>query len=94
MQKEQNLVRKLAASETMGGANVIVTDKTGTLTENMMTVKGLFTGDSIHMDNIDSLNFENVRTNHLIVDGVVYNSTAHVERKAQGALQAVGNATE
>lgn len=32
MFKEQNLVRKLYACETMGGANEICTDKTGTLT--------------------------------------------------------------
>lgn len=32
MRKENNLVRKLEAAETMGGANEILTDKTGTLT--------------------------------------------------------------
>lgn len=34
MKKENNLVRKLQSSETMGGANEICTDKTGTLTKN------------------------------------------------------------
>jgi P-type E1-E2 ATPase len=34
MKKENNLVRRLDASETMGGANEICTDKTGTLTKN------------------------------------------------------------
>lgn len=38
MKKENNLVRRLEASETMGGANEICTDKTGTLTKNQMTV--------------------------------------------------------
>ena len=32
MRKENNLVRKLEAAETMGGTNEILTDKTGTLT--------------------------------------------------------------
>lgn len=39
MRKENNLVRRLDASETMGGANEVCTDKTGTLTKNQMTVQ-------------------------------------------------------
>ena len=42
MAAENNLVKQLDASETMGGANEICTDKTGTLTQNRMEVKEVY----------------------------------------------------
>ena len=40
-----NLVRRLSASETMGGADQICTDKTGTLTQNNMTVQAFYSNE-------------------------------------------------
>ena len=42
LMEQNNLVRKMHACETMGGANYICTDKTGTLTKNEMNVYKLF----------------------------------------------------
>lgn len=81
MLRENNLVRKLHACETMGAATVICTDKTGTLTKNQMTVMetDLYGGEE---------ELELVRQNMAV------NSTAEVFKEKDGSISSIGNPTE
>lgn len=61
MLKDQNLVRRIQACETMGGADMICSDKTGTLTQNKMTLNCFWNEKLINIDtytnNQDLLNY-------------------------------------
>ena len=92
MKQENNLVRKLQSSETMGGANEICTDKTGTLTKNQMTVMEFYTMDQIFKGRPS--NFKDLATATLMAEGVLYNCSARIERDERGNQNPVGNVTE
>ena len=93
MHKENNLVKKLHASETMGGANEICSDKTGTLTQNRMTVQAIYmSGQTSNGDSNPTLTHD--KNAQILGESVIFNSSAHVETEKTGLKVVKGNVTE
>ncbi len=90
MLSTNNLVRKMHACETMGAITVICTDKTGTLTQNLMQVYEAFFGG---LKNGSELGNDDL--GRLVMEGISVNSTAFLEEGASGEKpKGVGNPTE
>lgn len=81
MARKQAIVRKMASVETLGAVQIILTDKTGTLTENMMRVKKYWTLDK------DSLPL-------LIKASVFGNTAALLEKAGEKSFDVVGDKTD
>lgn len=97
MQEDKNLVRRMHACETMGGADMICSDKTGTLTQNKMSIAELYLCGTV-------LNFEASPPTtraftpeflSLFKESAFVNSSAYFGvNEDDGSLKEVGSKTE
>ncbi len=90
MIKKDAIIRKLPAVETLGTASVICSDKTGTLTQNKMTVTKLYTfGQS---EDIESVDINKSDRNLALTIGLLANDS--VIETVDGEKKELGDPTE
>jgi P-type Ca2+ transporter type 2C len=103
MAHSQAIVRKLSAVETLGSTTVICTDKTGTLTENRMTVREYRLANDRIIEMPDGVEFDSVGESktflrdenflRLLLASVLCNDSA-LETDQNGAEKLIGDPTE
>lgn len=86
MSRQNALVKKMIACETIGCINVICSDKTGTLTQNRMTVVDIV----VHGEHFGP---EKLRDERML-ENFCLNSTADLQIEESGSPRFVGNPTE
>uniref|UniRef100_A0A1D1Y7D9 Calcium-transporting ATPase n=1 Tax=Anthurium amnicola TaxID=1678845 RepID=A0A1D1Y7D9_9ARAE len=96
MLQDNNLVRILSACETMGNATAVCSDKTGTLTQNRMTVvKGLVGFGKFDEEQKNKWKNDVVSSTYdILIQGITINSTAFEDRLEDGKIDFVGSKTE
>ena len=74
MARENAIIKELKAVESLGSVSVICSDKTGTLTQNKMTVQQVYVGEeTLEIDDID---LKNQLHRYLLYDAILANDAS------------------
>lgn len=82
MAKENAIIKELKAVESLGCVSVICSDKTGTLTQNKMTVQQVYIGGKTL--EINEIDISNQLHRYLLYDSILSNDSAIVDGKGIG----------
>lgn len=82
MLKNNVLVRKLVGIETAGSINVLLTDKTGTLTKGKLEVTEIITGDNFHFKKLSDIKSYNLYYRKLY-ESLVFNNESIYDDKGE-----------
>lgn len=88
MAKEHAIIKELKAVESLGCVSVICSDKTGTLTQNKMTVQEIYTGNELLLP--EALDIRLPLHRHLLYDAILTNDSA----LSDDARDGIGDPTE
>ena len=103
MSKNKGLIKTLSSVETLGSTSYICSDKTGTLTQNEMTVTKFYANGQLY--NVDGLGYRSIGEIHLIAKGekninfaqfmknIVLCNDSSV-KEVEGQVKTFGNPTE
>ncbi|KAK9912963.1 hypothetical protein M0R45_036794 [Rubus argutus] len=98
LMSDKALVRHLSACETMGSANCICTDKTGTLTTNHMVVNKIWICDEAKTitsaQNKDVLKSVSEKAYNLLLQSIFLNTSSEVVKGENGKNSVIGSPTE